>query len=125
MKTIPHVVIDGRLSEVSLGSWDGLTAIDIEHLYPGVCDGATAFDGYFRAPAGESADRVEQRLASWLTDAASQPGCHIVISHGLVGRLLRGLYASLPRAEALTLDVSQDFISRLHAGKVERIDLPK
>jgi probable phosphoglycerate mutase len=116
------LVIDGRLSEVSLGSWDGLTMIDIENLYPGACDGTTAFDWYFRSPDGESANEVEERLTSWLTEVASLTGCHVVVSHGLVGRLLRGLYASLPRSEALMLEVPQDSIFRLNAGRVDRID---
>lgn len=117
-----NIVIDARLREVSLGSWDGLTAVDVEHLYPGACDGTTSFDWYFRAPDGESANEVEERLTSWLAELASFKGCHVVISHGLVGRLLRGLYASLPRSEALMLDIPQDSVFRLHAGTVERID---
>ena len=117
-----NIVIDARLREVSLGSWDGLTAVDIQQLYPGVCDGATAFDWYFRSLDGEGANEVEQRLCSWLSDAASQRGCHVVISHGLVGRLLRGLYAGLPRSEALTLDIPQDSVFRLNEGTVERFD---
>ena len=48
------IVTDGRLREVSLGSWDGLTLLDIEHLYPGVCDGTTAFDWFFRSPDGSA-----------------------------------------------------------------------
>ncbi len=115
------LVIDARLTEVSLGSWDGLTAVDIEHLYPGACEGTTAFDWYFRSPDGESAEQVEERLTSWLRKIASLSDDHVVISHGLTGRFLRGLYASLPRCEALTLDIPQDSVFRLHAGSIERI----
>ncbi len=117
------IVIDARLREVSLGLWDGLTVVDIENLYPGACDGTTAYDWYFRSPDGESANEVESRLTSWLTEVASMTGCQVVVSHGLVGRLLRGLYASLPRSEALMLDIPQDSVFRLIAGTVERIDL--
>ncbi len=122
MDVTTKVVVDARLREVSLGSWDGLTTVDIEQLYPGVCDGATAFDWYFRSPDGESADEAEERLASWLADGALQEGCHIVVSHGLTGRLLRGLYAGLPRSEALMLDIPQGSVFRLHAGSVEQFN---
>ncbi len=115
-------VIDERLREVTFGSWDGLTTIDIEHLYPDACDGASAFDWYFRSPDGESADQVERRLTPWLAEVALLPGCHVAVSHLLVGRLLRGLYANLPRPEALMLDGPQDAIFRLHAGSIDRID---
>ena len=117
-----NLVIDPRLRGVSLGSWDGLTVVDIENLYPGVCDGTTAYNWYFRSPDGESANEVEERLASWLTEVASVSGSHVVVSHGLVGRLLRGLYANLARSEALMLDISQDSVFRLNAGTVDRID---
>ena len=116
------LVIDARLREVSLGSWDGLTMVDIENLYPGACDGTTAYDWYFRSPDGESESEVEDRLTSWLTEVASLTGCHVVVSHGLVGRLLRGLYASLPRSEALMLDIPQDAVFRLNAGTIERMN---
>ena len=116
------VVLDARLKEVSLGSWDGLTLVDIENLYPGACDGTSAFDWYFRSPDGESANEVEERLTSWLTEHSSLDLCHVVVSHGLVGRLLRGVYASLPRSEALTLDIPQGSVFRLQAGTIERFD---
>jgi broad specificity phosphatase PhoE len=119
-----NVVSDARLREVSFGSWNGLTAIDIEYLYPGACDGCNAFDWYFRSPDGESADEVERRLTSWLGDVASEGKCHIVISHALTGRLLRGLYTGMPRSEALMLEVPQSAVFRLNAGRIERFDAP-
>jgi broad specificity phosphatase PhoE len=48
----------------------------------------------------------------------------IVVSHGVVARVLRGLYASLPRAVALSLPVPQDRIFRLADGTIEEIVIP-
>ena len=117
-----EIVLDERLREVSLGSWDGLTDEDIESTSPGACDGATRFDWFFRAPDGERYDLVETRLSSWLAQVRQQPGFHVAVSHGLSGRILRGVYTAMPRHEALRLDVPHDAVFRLHGGKCERID---
>ncbi len=45
----------------------------------------------------------------------------IAVSHGVVTRVLRGLYAGLPRTAALRLPVPQDRIFRLAGGTIEDI----
>jgi probable phosphoglycerate mutase len=117
-----EIVFDERLREVSLGSWDGLTDEEIESASPGACDGATRFDWFFRAPDGERYELVEARLASWLADVRQRPGFHVAVSHGLSGRILRGVYRAMPRTAVLKLDVPQDAVFRLHGGQCERID---
>jgi len=109
--------LDDRLAEVSLGSWDGLTDEEVEDISPGVCDGATRFDWFFRSPNGESFEQAESRLRHWLLEVEQLPGCHVVVSHGLSGRILRGAYAGLPRSETLRLDVPQDVVFKLTGGK--------
>ncbi len=113
------VRVDERLRELTLGSWDGLTYGEIEAVSPGIFDD----DGpewCFRAPDGESYDAFAARVGEWLgeqNDAAPI----IVVAHGLVSRVLRGLYAGLPRAVALTLPVPQDRIYRLSDGAIEQL----
>jgi broad specificity phosphatase PhoE len=46
----------------------------------------------------------------------------IAVSHGISGRVLRGLYADLPRDEAGQQDVPQDAVFLLQHGNVGRID---
>ena len=46
----------------------------------------------------------------------------IVVSHGGSGRVVRGAYLGLPRAETLAQEVPQDAVFRLASGAVERID---
>jgi probable phosphoglycerate mutase len=118
------VKIDGRLREVSLGSWDGLTQEDIETVSPGACDGATLFDWFFRSPDGESFEAAEARLRDWLEEVLGLPGCHVAVSHGLSGRILRGAYLAMPKAEALKLDSPQDSVFRLSGGSCELIVAP-
>jgi probable phosphoglycerate mutase len=46
----------------------------------------------------------------------------IVVSHGIAGRFLRGVYAGLSREAVLAQDVPQDAIYRLQAGQIDRLD---
>jgi probable phosphoglycerate mutase len=114
----PPIDWDDRLAEVSLGCWDGLTDADIDAGWPGLRDGATRHDWYFRAPDGESHASAEARLRDWL---AGLHGTVVAVTHGLVGRILRGLYLDLPKDEALRLPVPQDVIWRLAGGRIEAI----
>jgi probable phosphoglycerate mutase len=111
---------DDRLREISIGSWDGMDRRELVSLAPDLFaseDGR--WEWYFRTPDGETYDAVAGRIAAWLADLGEAPA--IVVSHGIVTRVLRGLYAGLPRATALTLAVPQDRIFRLAAGHIEEI----
>jgi broad specificity phosphatase PhoE len=109
---------DERLKEISLGSWDGLHRNEIAALSPGIFD-RDYFEWYFRTPDGETYDEFAGRVASWLAEAGNAP--LIVVTHGIVTRVLRGLYAGLAREVALSLPVPQDRIFRLAAGTIEEI----
>ena len=60
------------------------------------------------------------RLGEWLNEAA-EARFLVAVTHGIVSRVARGLYARLPRATALTLPVPQDKIFRLSGGAIEEI----
>lgn len=112
---------DERLREISIGAWDGLTRTEIGGLVPGIFDGDGRGEWYFRCPDGESYEAFAGRIASWLEEAAGRT--LIVVAHGIVTRVMRGLYAGLPRAVALRLPVPQDRIFRLAGGRIEEIDV--
>ncbi|HEX7822181.1 MAG TPA: histidine phosphatase family protein [Sphingobium sp.] len=114
----PAVQWDWRLAEVSLGSWDGLTHVDIDACWPHHLDGASRYDWYFRAPDGESAEDAAARVRSWLWE---QEGTVVAISHGLLSRIIRGIYLDLPWERALELPVDQDCIWRLADGEVSAL----
>jgi probable phosphoglycerate mutase len=114
----PALQFDARLAEVSLGAWDGLTALDIEVEWPGRLADSTAFDWFFRSPDGESYASALARASAWL---AETQGTVLAISHGLIGRLIRGAYLGLPQDDVLELPVPQDVIWRLCEGRVEAI----
>lgn len=112
--------LDDRLKELSVGSWDGLTYQEIAGRELGVFDGDGRFEWYFRSPDGERYDAFAGRLADWLHDWGGR-GALLVVTHGIVTRVLRGLYAGLPRSVALTLSVRQDRIYRLGGGLIEEL----
>jgi probable phosphoglycerate mutase len=117
---LPAAQCDDRLAEVSLGSWDGLTHIDIDAQWPGLLDGSTPFDWFFLSPDGERYDAAFLRAECWLRE---QQGVTVAVSHGLVGRIIRGAYSGLSKAEALSLPLPQDVIWRLSDGRIEPISV--
>lgn len=116
----PEPQWEPRIAEVSVGSWDGLTHTDIDAQWPGRLDETTPFDWFFRSPDGESHDAAMSRVTQWLD---SLQGVVLAVSHGLVGRLIRGAYLGLAKDDALGLPVPQDMIWRLANGRVEPIRL--
>jgi len=82
-------------------------------------DGDGRHEWYFRTPDGETYETFAGRIGGWLGEQAA--GVRIVVAHGIVTRVLRGLYAGLPRAVALSLPVPQDRIYRLADGRIEEI----
>jgi broad specificity phosphatase PhoE len=113
---------DARLAEIGMGSWDGLTDYEIEMTSPGARAGATRYDFFFRAPDGEGYAAFAARLKSWLDETVAGGRPTIAVSHGVAGRVLRGLYAGMDAGEALNLEAPQDAIFRLADGRIERID---
>ena len=119
----PELRVDDRLREISAGSWDGLTFRDIELCAPGTFDGDGRYEWNFRAPGGETYDSFAVRVAEWLSEAVAAPVV-IAVTHGIVSRVLRGLYAGLPREAALALPVPQDRVFRLRGGLIEELQVP-
>jgi len=111
---------DRRVIEVSFGQWDGRLRDELAAEHP---DTFGQGGWQFAAPGGESVEAVEARVGDWLADLPPEPERRvIVVSHGGSGRVVRGAYLGLPRAETWAQDVPQDAVFRLANGAVERID---
>ena len=110
--------LDPRVAEVSMGSWDGLQIDELESRRP---QDVPYPERYFQSPDGESFDAIWGRLAAWLASVAHDENV-ILVSHGLAGRFLRGIYGQLPREDLLTLPVPQDAIYALSDGAITQID---
>lgn len=107
--------MEPRLQEVTTGSWDGLKHTDIEASWPSAPDGATEFDWYFRSPDGEDYPAAVGRILAWLDGL---DGSVIAVTHGLLGRLVRGVWLGLRREETLLLPVPQHVVWHLSASGV-------
>lgn len=110
-----EIATDPRIAEVGLGRGEGMTWDEIECGTPGLFDGCAPYERYFRVPDCETCEALYARLADWLA-AVDRPT--VAVSHGMSGRVLRGLYAGLAVAEALTLPTPQDGVWHLEAGKI-------
>lgn len=85
---------DARLVEIGMGSWGGRYYADVIETYGPVIDCAT---GLLRpAPDGERYDAVATRVRAWLEERLADGGDHLVIMHGISGRVLRGIACGLP-----------------------------
>jgi broad specificity phosphatase PhoE len=116
----PAFGTDERLREVTLGSWDGHFRDEIAARSPGIFETHGSYEWYFHSADGERYNAFHARLAAFLRDALTRPVL-IVVAHGVVSRVLRGLYAGMPRDAALSLPVPQDRILRLAGGTVEEL----
>ncbi len=119
-----EIISDPRLVEIGMGAWDGLTRPEIEALSPRHRKDIAPGDWYFRSPDGERFDTLAARLAAVMAEITEDPAREkIVVSHGVAGRVIRGLHAGLSRAEMVQLDAPQNAVFVLRpGGEVERLD---
>jgi probable phosphoglycerate mutase len=116
-----EIALDARIQEVHLGDWEQFGHAEIEAAAPG----AMGQPGWLlRTPGGESFDDVAGRMTSFLAEIDESDGlCRIVVSHGIAGRILRGLYAGEPTEAIWTSPAPpQDAVFHLSGGRVTRID---
>jgi broad specificity phosphatase PhoE len=114
------IELDARLKEMSWGAYDGRLRAELEAEEPETF-GKTGWA--FDAGTGETYDAVSERVGAWLAELPPEPERRIVcVSHGISGRVLRGLYANLGRDETSLQEVPQDAVYLLRHGGVGRID---
>lgn len=111
------VTIDPRLAEVNAGQWSGLRKTD---LPAALMEGGGRAAWYFRSPNGEDWQALAARLAAWLAERRDGEKI-IAVSHGVAGRVLRGLYAHQDPDQALAGESPQNAFFRLSEGQCERI----
>lgn len=106
--------IDKRLAEMTFGEWEGLTLREIQSKFPTAWAERQASKWAYVPTGGESYSNVAQRLEAWLGDLS---GDAVVVAHGAVGRILRGLNLGLAKEEiAFSGDPEHDRVYRLANG---------
>ena len=110
--------LDDRLREHSMGEFDGLHA---DEFVPRFRQDVPPLERSFHTPGGESYEALTGRVGEFLAGVSPQDRL-ILVSHGASGRVLRGLYGGLPKAEILALEIPQDAVFRLQNGQIDRFD---
>lgn len=111
------VAHDARLKEVSTGALSGRLKAELSEAE---LAGHGTQSWFFRCPGGETHAHLAARLSAWL--AERQPDEKVIaVSHGIAGRVLRGLYVGLDPERALAEDSPQDAVFLLAGGTIERI----
>ena len=105
-----------ELAEISVGGWEGLRRGEIEKLEPRFANPSQRerFEGYFNSPGGESYDAFSSRIRSVL-ETLQRPT--VIVAHGIVGRVLRGLWLGLKRDQLAGLPGGQGCIFHLKHGR--------
>jgi len=111
---------DPRLREVSWGEWDGLTIAEIKAHNPDAWQAHIEDRWNVGPPGGESYSMLCERVADWLDSVRGEPRL-IVVSHGALGRAMRGIYLGLSPDQTLQLHEPQDAVIRLTQGTAATI----
>jgi broad specificity phosphatase PhoE len=110
--------LDERLREHSMGEFDGLHA---DEFVPRFRTDVPPHERSFHTPGGESYEALTGRIGDFLASITSDDRV-ILVSHGAAGRILRGMYAGLAKADMLALEIPQDAVFRLQNGQIDRFD---
>lgn len=104
---------DERIQEINLGKIGGMTRFEVETQMPEQLEGKKGYEWYYGAPCGETFEQVYARSKSWLD---SLKGPTIAVSHGQVGKVIRGICCGLSKAQMLDLGEPQGVVHVLENG---------
>jgi len=113
--------IDPRLREMTAGAWEGHDWRDMRATLPPEQHHLDVIDIFRNAPGGEGDAAAIARLDLWLDDHAEVTIPHLVVSHGISGMILRGLYLGLDDDAMFTQDRPQDAFYVLTKGQTIRV----
>jgi probable phosphoglycerate mutase len=106
--------IDDRLREIHYGHWEGELWAELAAKDPQGFAAREADRWGWRPTGGESYRDLSERVAEWLGEIERDM---VVAAHGGVMRVLRGLSLGLAPAAIFALDVPQDKVLVVEAGR--------
>ena len=123
MEIIRHVLgmpsddypTDERLMEIHFGHWQGKHWPDISKLDPEGLSARQQDPFQWRPTGGESYADLTERVSAWLAGITRDT---IVVSHGGVSRVLRGLVFDLDPVEITELRVPQDKVLLINKNEM-------
>jgi probable phosphoglycerate mutase len=116
------LIVAADLIEIGMGSAEGMTQAEMEKRWPALQAAAASETMSLQSPDGEDLETLTRRLDRALRRVADHYAeSRIIVSHGVAGRVFRGLYLGLNTADAFRLDAPQDALFRLTGGEVTLI----
>jgi probable phosphoglycerate mutase len=112
------IVREERLTELNFGVWEGFTWPELNAAGIDPEAEPRAYHDW-RPEGGESYADAQARVASWL-DELDRPA--VVVAHGALSRVLRGVALNLGKAEIVLAPVPQDRFFRLNGSGIEWFD---
>ncbi|OED48744.1 histidine phosphatase family protein [Leisingera sp. S232] len=105
---------DPRLAEAYAGAFQGMTLGEVAAQYPQI-HGANPrnLDLFCEAPGGEGYERFHARILDFM-HALTEPS--VVVAHGLLGQVMRGIVCGLPRDGMASLPNGQGCVYVLEDG---------
>ena len=117
-----EVVFDDRLVEITLGDRDGYKSWKaLLEDFPEDMARREKDPWNFFHPNGESSQMVQERLRPFIKKICDIDGLHIIVTHGVVSKIIRGMYLDLTPEEVFSLDRPQDAFHILHNGRIQEI----
>jgi broad specificity phosphatase PhoE len=105
---------DDRLREIHYGYWEGELWQELPAKDPQGFAAREADRWGWQPTGGESYRELSERVAAWLAEIERDV---VVTAHGGIMRVLRGLVLGLQSAEIFRLDVPQDKVLVVEAGR--------
>lgn len=109
-----HRIVESRIRAVSAGSWDGQPIPKLNKMNVNT----DVLGWQFNSPDGEAYEASKTRAIEFLAEAR-QPS--IVISHGLIGRVILGEYLCYDYKKSLSIRIRQDAVYKLESGKITEL----
>jgi probable phosphoglycerate mutase len=106
---------DERLRELHYGHWEGQLWTELPRTDPEGYAARQADPWSWQPVGGESYRMLSDRVALWLAEARRDA---VVVSHGGVSKVLRGRVLDLARSDIARLEVPQDKVLVVTAGRV-------
>lgn len=96
---------DDRLKEITFGAWEGSTMKELKARDRDATRARKADKWGFVPPNGESYEMLSSRIDAWHRTLDHDT---VVVAHGGISRVLRGLVFGAPNRHVPVLDVPQD-----------------
>ena len=112
------VRFDNRLKEVGVGECEGMLIEDCIARWPEVFGTGLWGEWCFIAPGGEGLEMFSGRISSWLDELQ---GPTVVVEHGMVSLIMRGLVLGLDLADSLALPGGQGVVYHVKDGAHRRL----